>query len=77
MIIRRHNSGNVAFDTHTQISNLPPIYSAQISRPRAAEWNGVVQWGVLEVKQPCNDQKICLAGFMQQPNLPVNTLLHI
>ena len=26
--------------THTQISNLPPIYSAQISRPEAAEWNG-------------------------------------
>ena len=39
MIIRRHNSGNVAFDTHTQISNLPPIYSAQIFRPGAAEWD--------------------------------------
>ena len=40
MIIRRHNSGNVAFDTHTQISNLPPIYSAQIFRPGTAEWDG-------------------------------------
>ena len=35
---------------------------------------GVVQWEVLEVQQPCNDQKTRLADIMQQPNLPGHTL---
>ena len=35
---------------------------------------GVVQWEVLEVQQPCNDQKTRLADIMQQPNLPRHTL---
>ena len=34
---------------------------------------GFVQWRVLEVQQPCNDQKTCLADIMQQPNLPGRT----
>ena len=35
---------------------------------------GVVQWEVLEVQQPCNDQKTRLADIMQQPKLPGRAL---
>ena len=41
------------------------------------QWGYVptVQWEVLEVQQPCNDQKTRLADIMQQPKLPGRTLL--